>query len=130
MTQEKRQTTSMPLFEEELTVEKRAVETGRVRITTKIEERHEWVEQALRREEVSVERVPVGRVVTETPQVREEGDVLIVPILEEELVIEKRLVLKEELHVRKNMRVEEVREPVTLREEHATVTREDLNETD
>jgi stress response protein YsnF len=117
---------AIPLVEEELAVEKRAVETARVTVATRVTERREWVEETLRREEVSVERVPVGRVVDAPPPVREEDGVLIVPVVEEELVIEKRLVLKEELRIRKDVRREQVREPVTLRAEEAVVTRESL----
>lgn len=114
----------VPLVDETLKVEKRSVETGRVRISTVVETRQEWVEQSLEREEVSVERVPVNRVVdaADPPAVRQEGDVLVIPILEE--VIEKRLVLKEELRIRKRTIVEHVEEPVTLRSEHAVIERD------
>ena len=120
------ETRSIPLVAEEAAVETRPVETARVAVTTRTEERREWVEATLRREDVSVERVPVGRVVDAAPAVREVDGVLIVPVLEEQLVVEKRLLLKEELHIRKSVRLEEVREPVTLRSETATVTREEL----
>ena len=67
----------------------------------------------------------MGRVVTDAlPAVREEDGVLIVPLFEEELVIEKRLILKEELHIRRNVRMDQVREPVTIRSQRAVVTRE------
>ena len=48
-----------------------------------------------------VERVPVDQFVDEAPQVRTEGDVTIIPVLEERYVLEKRLVLVEELHIRR-----------------------------
>ena len=117
---------SMPPDAEEVVVETRPVKTARVTVQTRTEERREWVEATLRREDVTVERIPIGRVVEEAPAVREEGDVLIVPVLEEQIVVEKRLLLKEELHIRKTVRLEDVREPVTLRSETATVTREEL----
>lgn len=117
---------SIPLVAEEVAVETRPVKTARVTVQTRTEERREWVEATLRREDVTVERIPIGRVVEEAPAVREEGDVLIVPVLEEQIVVEKRLLLKEELHIRKTVRLEDVREPVTLRSETATVTREEL----
>jgi stress response protein YsnF len=55
--------------------------------------------------------------------VRTEGDVTILPILEEVLVVEKRLVLKEELHIRRHLARENVEVPVTLRKERAVVER-------
>ena len=125
MSQAGRDDRVIPLVEEDVSVEKRSVETGRVTISTKIEERRDWIEETLRREDVSVERIPVGRVVTDAlPAVREEDGVLIVPLFEEELVIEKRLILKEELHIRRNVRMDQVREPVTIRSQRAVVTRE------
>lgn len=42
------------------------------------------------------------------PEIRTEGDVTIVPVLEEVLVVEKRLVLKEELHIRRRVAAETV----------------------
>ena len=115
----------LPLHEEVLSVGKRAVERGHVRITTEVRERQETVEQDLDRESVEVVRVPVGRPVDAAPEPRQEGDVLIVPILEEELVVTKRLVLKEELHIRKTVTRRTERITETLRSEEATVQRED-----
>jgi stress response protein YsnF len=57
------------------------------------------------------------------PAVRTDGDVVIVPILEEVLVVEKRLVLKEELHIRRQVNHEDVEVPVTLRKQRAVIER-------
>ena len=54
---------------------------------------------------------------------REEDGVLIVPVLEERLVVTTELVLKEEIRITKRSRTELVREPVTLRSERAEVER-------
>jgi uncharacterized protein (TIGR02271 family) len=111
------------LAEEELAIAKREVERGRVVVRTPVEERDELAEIALRREDVTVERVPVGVPVAVAPAIREEGDVLIVPILEEQLVIETRLILKEEIRITRKSRTEIVREPVRLRSQRAEVVR-------
>ena len=80
------------------------------------------------REEVEVVRVAVGRQVDAPPPPREEGDTLIIPVLEEVLVVEKRLVLVEELHVSKR-RVEERRpQSFTLRKEEVVAERLDERE--
>src|SRR5436305_15205604 len=105
---------SIPLVEEHVTVNKRVVETGRVRIRTVVDERLARVRTDLERDDVTVERVAVNREVAEPPQTREENGVLIVPILEEVVVIEKRLFLKEELHVHRNRKRERVEEAVRL----------------
>lgn len=114
--------TVVPRIVERLVVGKADVgETIRIRKT--VHEREEVVDPPLARETVEVERVPVNRVVDVAPAVRHEGDVTIVPVLEEVLVVEKRLVLREELRVTR--RRAEVREPqrVTLRSEQVEVER-------
>lgn len=113
----------IPIVEETAVVTKRVAPTGRVRIHTTVEERSELVGADLEREEVVVERVPIDREITAAPAVRQEGDVMIVPVVEEVLVIEKRLVLKEELRIQTRRTVERVEEPVVLRRTVATVDR-------
>ena len=57
----------------------------------------------LRGRGVEVERVAVGRTLAEgetPPQTREEGDTLIIPVVEEMAVVVKRLVLREEVRLR------------------------------
>src|SRR5215217_6384255 len=88
------------LVEERLEVGTREIERGRVQIRTKVDTREELVETALRQDEVQVDRVPIDRPVETVPVVREEDGVLIVPIMEERLVVTKQLFLKEELRIR------------------------------
>ena len=86
-------------------------------------ERETIVDEPFFRDEVEVERVLIDRVVDAPVPVRYEDDTMIVPIMEEVLVIEKRLVLKEELYIRKR-RVETHRpQQVRLRSEEARVER-------
>src|SRR5918994_3718735 len=120
---ESEQPERIKLAEEELAIAKREVERGRVVVRTPVEERDELAEIALRREDVTVERVAVGLPVDVAPAVREEEGVLIVPVLEEQLVIETRLVLKEEIRITKKSRTELVRELVRLRSQRAEVVR-------
>lgn len=113
----------IPLAEEHLRVDKRVRETGRVRLSKHVDVREEIVDEPLLREEVEVERVPVNRYVDEPVPTRTEGETTIIPVMEEVLVVEKRLRLKEELHVTR--RQTEHREPqrVTLRSERVEVER-------
>lgn len=91
----------MPVIQEQATVNKRVVETGKVRISKHVREYEEIVDVPHVHEEVKVERVPVDKVVESAPEVRTEGDTTIIPVVEERYVMEKKLVLVEELHVRK-----------------------------
>jgi uncharacterized protein (TIGR02271 family) len=111
----------IPVVEEELDVQKRQFSTGGVRITKSVHERAELVPASGFREEVDVQRIPINRPVDNPLSPYMDGDTLVVPILEEVLVVEKRLVLKEELRVTK--RRVEVGEPqqVTLRSEEVRV---------
>ncbi len=111
------------LVEEELAVSKRAVEGARVRVRTVTDTVEEIARATLHGERVEVERVPVDRMVDAAPAVREEDGVTIVPVVEEVLVVEKRLVLKEELHIRRRATTEQVEVPVQLRKQRAVVDR-------
>ncbi|HET6466976.1 MAG TPA: DUF2382 domain-containing protein [Geminicoccaceae bacterium] len=113
----------VPLLEEQIEVGKRQT-TGRVRIATRTDERQELVRAALERDEVEIERVPVGREVDEVPAVREDGDTLVVPVVEEVLHVETRLVLREEIRLTRRRSVETVEQPVTVRSQTVTVDRD------
>lgn len=113
----------VPVVAEELEVQKRVVETGKVRITKVVQEREAVVDEPLLGEEVEVERVLMQRVVEGPIPVRYEDDTVIVSILEEVLVVEKRLMLKEELHIRKRRFETHQPQQVTLRHEEARLER-------
>jgi uncharacterized protein (TIGR02271 family) len=115
--------TVIPLLAEEVAVGKRRIETGRVRIERITHAREQLVDEALARETVEIERVPIDRRVDAMPAVREEGDTTIIPIVEEVLVVERRLLLKEEVRIRRVRSTERHRESVTLRRQEAVVTR-------
>lgn len=116
---------TIPVVAEEAVLHKRTVETGRLRISKSVETENCLLEESLRHEELQVERVPCRTEVdpAHPPQARQEGDVTVIPVLEEVLVVEKRLVLKEELHVRRVVHEEPHSVPVTLRREQVTVER-------
>ena len=122
MTDQKR-TGAIPLVEEELRVDKQPVTAGKVSVHTVVDAFKEVVRETLESERVEVSRVSINREVQTAPAVRTEGDVLIIPVLEEVLVVEKRLVLKEELHVRRLVSEENVEIPVTVRKQRAVVER-------
>jgi len=115
--------TTIEQAEETLSVSKRRVETGRVRVRVRTESEEVQARASLFEQDVDIRRVPIGRDVTEIPAVRQEGDVTIYPVLEEVLVVEKRLVLTEEVHIRRVARQTEVSQPVTLRRQRADVER-------
>lgn len=115
----------LSLIEEQLVIDKRAVRDGSVRVSTKTEFVTEAAEARLDSENVEVTRVAIGREVSEAPAVRTDGDVTIVPVMEEVLVVEKRLMLVEEIHIRRVATTEDVSIPVELRKQRATIERND-----
>lgn len=115
----------IPLAEERLAIVRRVVETGRVRVHLSTATEDALVQETLRGERMEVERVALGHEVASAPTVREEEDgaVLVVPVLEEILVVERRLVLKEELRIRRIATTETVEETIPLRRQRASVER-------
>jgi uncharacterized protein (TIGR02271 family) len=115
---------AIPLVEERLEVGKRQVQSGRVKVRVAVDTREETVPAELRHDQVEIRRVPRNVSATELPAVRLEGETTIIPVVEEQLVVEKRLVLVEEIHVarRSETKVEEI--PVVLRSERAEIERE------
>jgi uncharacterized protein (TIGR02271 family) len=121
-------TVVIPLAAESLEIGKRVVDTGRgVRVTKTVSEREELVDEPLEEDELRVERVPINQVLQphETPVARQEGDVTVIPVLEEVVVTEIRRMLKEEVRITRVRR--EVHKPqrVVLRSEQVSVERFD-----
>jgi uncharacterized protein (TIGR02271 family) len=111
----------VPVLREVLDVLTPPVETGRVRIRNMVHAHEEIVDPPLWRDEVVIERFPINRVIDEPTAARSEGDTLIIPVLEEVFVIEKRLLLKEEVRITKHQVETHRPQRVTLRREEAAV---------
>jgi stress response protein YsnF len=118
----------VPVYAEEALVEKHVVDTGRgVRIHKIVAEHPSQIDETLMHDEVQVSHVPVDRIVAldQAPATRYEGDTLVVPVLEEVLVVERRLRIKEELRITRTRREERHVETVVLRQEQVSVQRFD-----
>jgi stress response protein YsnF len=118
----------VPVIAEELAIGTRTVDTGRgVRIHKTVVEQPVTIDERLARDEVEIRHVPVDRIVApdEAPANRYEGDTLIVPILEEVLVVERRVRIKEELHITRIRREEHHQEEIVLKAEQVSVERFD-----
>ena len=121
--------TVIPLFEEALSVSRRVVPTSRVQVSRVTHSHEHLVDELLERERVEVERVAIDKPIDRMPSVREEGDCLIFPVVEEVLKIERVLVLKEEVRIRRVKGTERYQERVTLRKQEAVVNRLPIDET-
>jgi uncharacterized protein (TIGR02271 family) len=125
MSREEDRSEVIPLVEETVRIEKEEVVTGRVRVRTVTEEVEQLVGQYLDAENVEIVRVPVELEVAEAPAVRQDGDTTIISIIEEVIVVTKRLVVTEEIHIRRIKSTERVETTINLRKQHAVVERSD-----
>ena len=110
---------------EQVSVERRQVQTDRVRVRTSVDLHETTVEEQLQVGRLDVIRHVVERQVSEAPVPYRVGDTLIIPVVEERLVVEKRLFVVEEVHVTTTSHAEVVSIPVTLRQTRAVIERND-----
>ena len=113
----------LPLRAEEISILTRRVEGDTVHVDTVTHHHERLVELNLTHERVEVEIVPIGRRIDAAPPIRQEGDTTIMSVVEEIVVVERRLVLKEEVRIRRVHVTETHRETVTVRAQDAVVTR-------
>ena len=111
----------IPVAREEASVARKVVEKGAVRVRKVVREKVELIDEPLMHDEIDVEHVVVNRVVDAPKPPREEGDVLIIPVYEEVLTVQRQWVLKEEVRLRRREVQSRHREEVVLREEEALV---------
>ncbi|MDF2040428.1 MULTISPECIES: DUF2382 domain-containing protein [unclassified Pantoea] len=111
------------LAEEVIEISRQRVTDGYVRVTRQVTEHQQKIALMLRHQTAEIDRIPKSERLTAMPEIREENGVLIIPIVEEEIEIVRHLVLKEEWHIRKVVSMEETEEIVTLRKQHAYLTR-------
>ena len=128
----------VPLYEEELVPRTVAVETGELRVRKRVVTETRTIEVPIRREEVIVERVTVPHaqsIITEDPGTTEDSrfeteepiselgadqDITRIPIREEQIVLQKRVVVREYVTVSKRIveQVKQVRGTVRREEPH------------
>jgi uncharacterized protein (TIGR02271 family) len=111
------------LHAEDFAVARRSVAGDTVRVETTTRTRDHHIDEPLSHNRVQIERVPIGRTVVAVPPVREEGDTTILPVVEEVIVVDRRLILKEEVHIRRVQVAERHTETVTTREQTAEIYR-------
>lgn len=115
----------IPVIKEFLKVDKKIVETGKIHIKKRIVNEVKDINIPLQRETYEVQRIQVkNNLFDEPPQVRNEGNKMIIPVVKEVLEIKKRYEVTEEIHVTKTLTVAPYTEKVTLKEEKVSVERE------
>ena len=123
MKPERQTRATIPLVSEELEVERKKVDAGGVRVRKTSSERIEHVTESFTHEEVVVERVAIDRVVDAPVEIRQEGDVTVIPVLEEIVTVQRKWLLREEVRVAKRRTQVPYEQDVVLRQENAVVER-------
>ncbi|SDL87433.1 YsnF/AvaK domain-containing protein [Paracoccus chinensis] len=113
----------IPIVEEQAVVLKRKTLTEGVRVRTVVREDEALIDEPVASETVEVERVPLDRWVDGPVPVRQEGDTTIITLLEEVMVVEKRLRATEEIRITRRRDIGQHSETVTLRHEEAVIER-------
>jgi hypothetical protein len=115
----------VPIAEEQLSVEKVRRTRSRLRVHVQPKTREERIEVPLLDEHVETHHVERRRFVDSVPPIRQEGDTLIVPVMEEVLVVEKRLMLREELRIVRKQTTRIESHVAELRSEEVSIRRVD-----
>jgi uncharacterized protein (TIGR02271 family) len=111
---------TVELREEELQARKQPVEKGRVQVGKEVVEEQQTLEVPVTREEVTVERRPVGREPSDTP-IGQGGEDIRVPVRKEQVSVEKRPVVTEEISVGKQKVQDTQQVSGTVRREEARI---------
>lgn len=119
------QAETFALSAEEAIAHVHEVDRGRVLIDKTVEMVPHEAEVEVGNDRVEVERVAVDEEVDTPPSTRQEGDTLIVPVVEEVLVVTKRYRIIEEVRVTKHRDITTERFQEELKREVVTVTEED-----
>lgn len=111
----------IPVVRETARVVKRAVDRGSVQVSKIVTEHEELVDTSTFEDEIEIEHVARDQWLKKPAKARREGDTLIIPIMEEVTVVEKRILLREELHIRTRKVKKPASEKVKLRKEEVRV---------
>jgi uncharacterized protein (TIGR02271 family) len=120
-------TVVIPVIQEQVIVNKEIVDTAKVHIRKRVIEEQASLNIPLIQEAYQVEHIPINKLVNEVPPIRQEGEVTIIPVVREVLVIEKHYELIEEIHViRQRHEVPHVQE-IMLKREQVDIERKPLD---
>ncbi len=117
----KKNTSSLNVLQEQVNINKKTIESGKVIIHKKVHEENKNIEVPVSHEEVEIKKVSINKYVTEAPVIRYEGNTTIIPVMKEVAVIEKKLLLVEEVHVTKHAVNKTEERTVPLRKEEIEV---------
>jgi uncharacterized protein (TIGR02271 family) len=107
----------IPVHEETIDAAVHPIDKGMIRLRKRVETVPYETTVEAGRDEVTVERVKVDRQVDAVPEPRQEGETLVIPVVEEVIVTETRLMLREEVRITRRRVTESVPVRDTIRRE-------------
>ena len=116
--------TTLPIYSEELNVTIKKADAGKgVRVNKSVIDEPFLIDENLIQVSFTVKHISINQILPfeNAPVCRYEGSTYIVPVFEEVLVVEKRLLLKEEIHVIKSQTKANHKQTVLLKKEHITI---------
>lgn len=120
-----RSSETIPVMEENLRLGVERIETGRIRATKKVHEEDLIVSGPALSDEFKIERIPLNQYIDKSPpSVRYEGDTMVIPVIEEEVVVQTRLKLVEEVRITRRQVERMVEKPITIRKEEVVIHRD------
>jgi uncharacterized protein (TIGR02271 family) len=115
---------AVPVREEELVADKERSQIGQVHVHKDVVEERQTISEPVMREQVRVERTPVDRDIPVDADAFQEKDIDL-PVMGEQLSVEKQAHVAEEVHLHKQRRTEQQRASDTVRKERVTIEGED-----
>ena len=113
----------IPVLAEQLVVLTMEKDTGGVRAVKRVRQNEQLIDIPLLREQIAIERKSVQKMLEEPAQARQEGDVFIIPVMEEVLTVKRQFLLKEEIHIRKTQTQVHAPQRYLVRSEEVTIER-------
>lgn len=124
------QTIAIPVIKEAINIGIKSIDTGKgIRAHKSVIEQPHTIDELLQHEALEIKHVVIDEIVLpeDAPVSRYEGNKFIVSVLEEILVVEKRIRVKEEIHIIKTQHESLYSETVLLKQERVTTKRFDEN---
>ena len=115
----------IPVIHEQVVIRKEVVETGKVHIRKTVTKEDVKINLPIINESYDVERVPVKQATLDAPPppVRYEGDVMIIPVVKEITVVQKKYEVTEELRITRKLTETPLIQEITLLKENVHVER-------
>ena len=114
---DKKTDTTIPIVKEYITVDKEVHET-KIEVSKRVSEETKTLNIPLVHEGYEVKHVTVNKIVDEPPPVRNEGDTVIIPVVREVVIVQKKYEVVEEIHmIKQKTTIPHIQEITLLKEE-------------